>query len=470
MLALTLLGPYLPILGFAGIVGIDVADGLESARLDNLAIPAVAIYLLVRSLVDGELHVPIPTIWYAVFLGWIALMTLAWWSNLPTVYADSSTRGVGLLRSMDAYVRPMLVLLIAANVRINRYDFTMLIRLIVGVGVALGVIAAAQLHGATSGPVNRFLFDYYDNNPGNHFWAVLEGGRAAALMPQLSTLGMYAVLAFGLIAAQVMGGRTISSRLIFGIVVGGVFLAGVMSGSKVFVGGVVLLALGLVFTLKSFRPDGSQRIYVGLLAILIVWSFMFVAFEQQTERTLGMALPDQSQDLAGQSPGDESSEARPMFLERVYDRYIDRYYTAYFASRFETSTGKVFRTGAVDIASDYPITGLGLNVANRTTDSMALGIFIMGGAIGSFLYLGMLATVALRLFRIARGKFDSDLAAVARVLLILTFVFLLMSVAFHTFIQDRAGDAYWLMVGLLLGPLTALGVSGTTGGHGERLD
>ena len=38
-------------------------------------------------------------------------------------------------------------------------------------------------------------------------------------------------------------------------------------------------------------------------------------------------------------------------------------------------------------------------------------------------------------------------------LLLLTFAYFIIAIGFHTLIQDRAGDAYWILVGLLLGPL-----------------
>ena len=284
-------------------------------------------------------------------------------------------------------------------------------------------------------------------------------------MPQLSTLGMYAVLAFGLLAAQVMGGRSISSPLIFGILLGGAFLGGMMSGSKVFVGGIGLLTVGLVIAYRTYRRDALSNVLAGLFAIVIVWSVSFVVFPDAAQRLLGLAVP-QPPVTTEQEPGADADELADESGSSVYgsfyDRYLKRYYIAYLESRFETNSGKVFRTGAVDIASDYPVTGLGLNVANRTTDSMALGIFIMGGAIGSAFYLAMLAALAIGLWRLSRQGRDPDLAATARMLLILTAVFLLMSIAFHTFIQDRAGDAYWLLVGLLLGPIAVRSQSATS--------
>ena len=363
---------------------------------------------------------------------------------MPDDFSEVS-RGVGLLRSVDAYGRPAAVLLIAANVRITRRDFILLVRLTLGVGLLLGIIAAGQLLELVDGPVNRFLFDYYDNNPGNHFWdLIIYGGRVAAFMPQLSTLGMYVVLGFGLLAAQLMGGRAVKSAVIFGLLAGGIFLAGILSGSKVFVGGTVMLLVGVIFLFRSVRRDSVLKIMAGVIAIPLVFFASSEMFPRQTEGFVGVAIPrpPQSDDSSG-----------------IYDEYVHRFYVVYLASRFDKTDGKVFRTGAMSIASRFPITGLGMNVVHRTTDSLALGIFIMGGAIGSGLYLGALAAMGFGLLRIAKNAVDPESAGMAKVLLLLTFIFLVMSIGFHTFIQDRAGDAYWLLAGLMVGPMNSIAPS-----------
>ena len=518
LLALILLGPYLPILALARIVGVDIADGQTDARLDNLALPLFALYFLVRSLISNRLIFPIHLIWYAAFLGWLGLMTLFWWSNMPDDFSDHTARGVTLLRSIDAYGRPAALLLIAANVRITRRDFTLLVRLILGVGLLLGVIAAGQLLDLTDGPVNRFLFNNYDNNPGNHFWSVLNQGRVAALMPQLSTLGMYVVLGSGLLAAQLMGARAVKSAVIFGLLSGGIFLAGILSGSKVFVGGTGLLAFGVILLFRSVCRDSLLKIMAGVIAISLVFFASSVIFPDRTNGFVGLAIPrpvvpsviepvvssviepvDSIATVTGTGAGDSiatgtviepvdsiatatatgtvtvtgagdsiaigqgESEGHNFFDKltpnAVYDRFFHRFYIVYLASRFDTTDGKIFRTGATDIATEYPATGLGLNVVNRTTDSMALGIFIMGGAIGSFLYLGALAAMGIGLLRIAKHAADPESAGMAKMLLTLTVIFLVMSIGFHTFIQDRAGDAYWLLAGLMVGPLASIAPS-----------
>ena len=125
----------------------------------------------------------------------------------------------------------------------------------------------------------------------------------------------------------------------------------------------------------------------------------------------------------------------------------------YVAPRFEPGSGKVYRTGAVEIASEQPLTGMGLNVVGRTTDSLLIGVLAMSGVVGGVLYLASIGVVVWRLHAASRTSSDPYLAGLAGMMAILSIVFLLAAFGFHSFIQDRAGDAYWLLVGLLLGPL-----------------
>ena len=423
LLALVLLGPYLPLLDQFGSLGTSAGSKI---RLDNIAVPVVAVYFLIREIVSGRLIANPTLVFYAAFLACLMLTTAYYWPGLPGEYVGSETRGIGLLKGFDAYSRPLAVLIIGVYSRTSLYDLKILVRLILGVALLLGAIAMAQLYAPISLDVNQFLFNHYDNNPGRHFWTVLNQDRVAALMPQLSTLGMYMVLALGLLVAQMMGGRAIRSPWIFSAVVVGTFLGGVMSGSKVFVAGVVFLGIAALLRLGQVRRGSGPKIVVTLGVLAVGWIIALQLFTSSTDRVV----------------------ARLNF-----DGQVQAIQSEFIAPRFSAGDGKVFRTGAVDVARDYPVTGLGLFVIARTTDSLVLGIFIMSGMIGSAFYLAMLGTLTNRLIIMGRRGIHPEIASVARALLVLTVIFLIAAVAFHTFIQDRAGDAYWLLIGMMIGPL-----------------
>jgi hypothetical protein len=425
LLALILLGPYLPILDLVKLVGIDLASGHQQARLDNVAIPAVAAYLLWRGYRTNRFRLPIHTIFYAVFLLWLGAMTAVWWSNIPADYSGSISRGVSLLSSAEAYVRPLLVLLIAANVQVSRTDMSILIKLILAAAVSMSVIATLQLLPYTEDVINPFLARFYDNSAGSEaFWLVVENGRAAALMPQLSTLGMYLILAAALAAVFIFRIRSRRDSVVLGLLFGTILLGGMLSGSKIFPAGMGLLVVLSAIYVRAMPRISPSKILVAVLLFVVVWAVAALVFPDQSKSMRGRIFPDDG-------------------------NYINQY----FAGRFDPDTGKVFRNGAVDIAQDYPITGLGMSVVNRTTDSMLLGIVIMSGVVGFTLYSIAIGLVLWRLWQISVSDQDRELKALARTLTLLTIVFVVISVAFHTLIQDRAGDAYWLLVGLVIGPL-----------------
>jgi hypothetical protein len=424
LLALILLGPYVPLLEYLGPLG--SFESQPKIRLDNIAVPLAAAYFLFRELVAGRLIINLTLAFYGAFLAWLTFMTLIYWTGLPGEYFGSETRGIGLLRGFDAYSRPLAVLIIGVYSKTSAYDLRTIVRLTLGVALLLGVIAMAQIYAPLSATVNEFLFNYYDNNPGRHFWVVLQQERVAALMPQLSTLGMYMVLALGLLVAQLMGGRAIKSPVLFSVIVVSTIMGGVMSGSKVFIAGIAILGIATMLRLGLVRRGSGAKILMTIGVLVVMWVIALQLFPTQTGRVVGrMNLGQQ----------------------------VDAIQTQFIAPRFDPNTGKVFRSGAMDVARDYPVTGLGLFVVGRTTDSMVVGIFIMGGAIGSILYLAMLVVMSNRLIRVGRSRFDPEVAAIARALLVLTIIFSIAAIGFHTFIQDRAGDAYWLLVGMVIGPL-----------------
>ena len=427
LLAVTLLGPYLPLFRWLGLSEWTTRE----VRADHLLLPALAAYIGLRAVVSGRWRVPLPLALYAVFCAWLVVTTLFWMGRVPAAYGGNPG-AMTLVKGADAYLRPMLMLFIAANVRVSRHDLMVIVRLVFIVGIILALVAAAQLIPFTAEHMNPFLASRYDNaGSEEYFWAVMKGGRVAALMPQLSTLGMYMVLVLGLLGAQLLRARLVEPRFALSLAVGAAALVGgILSGSKVFFAGLALAAALGVFSWPwarrwrwTFRAAG-----LVLAAGMIMWVVVEAFYPTQAEMFLGRL---------------------PVSKEGYYGRYV--------APRFEPGSGKVYRTGAVDIALDYPLTGLGLNVVGRTTDSLLLGVLAMSGGVGGVLYLGAMCAVVARLYVVSRTNRDPDLASLARVMAIISVVFLVTAIGFHTLIQDRAGDAYWLIAGLLLGPLAAHG-------------
>jgi len=436
LLAVTLLGPYFPVFGWLGYSGFTTRE----IRADNILLPAVATYVLLRCLATGGIRIPVHVFLYGVFFAWLVLVTVLWYGNVPAEYGGIP--GADILQGGDAYIRPLLMLFIAANARASLHDLKVIIRLVFVVAVLLALVAAAQFTPITQDYLNPFLADHYDNSGSpQYFWAVLSQGRVAALMPQLSTLGMYAVLVLGILGAQLLGADLVRSKAMFAALVAAVLVTGILSGSKVFAGGLLLLvALAMLSWIRD-RRFNLGTVAAAVLAGIAVWIFVSILF------------PAQADMLTGRIPSNSEG-----------------FYKQYLAPRFEPESGKVYRTGAVDIASRYPLSGLGLNVVGRTTDSLLLGVVIMSGVVGAAFYLCVICAVGLQLYAASRLHTDPYTAGLSRMMLVLTVVFLVAAIGFHTFIQDRAGDAYWMLAGLLLGPLafTGHGARGSNGEAGPR--
>lgn len=422
LLAITLLGPYLPVLDWLGFPEFSERE----VRLDNLLLPAVAGLVLLRSLAIGRIRMPLHVVGFTVFYAWLMLVTVLWLGKVPSEYGGTPSLG-GLVQGGDAYIRPLLLLFIAANVRVTMHDFRVIIGLVLAVAVFLALVAIAQLTPGIRDYVNPFLAEYYDNSGSEQFfWSVLNQGRVSALMPQLSTLGMYMAVVVGILGAQFLGATVVRSRFLFAVLVGAALAGGILCGSKVFVGGLLLTVAMAAFLWFRSRHLNLATILSVAVAGLAVWIVVTAAFPEQGERFTGR-IPSSGEGFYGQ----------------------------YLAPRFEPGTGKVYRSGAIDIASEYPMSGLGLNVVGRTTDSLLLGVVIMSGMVGGVLYVGTICVIGAGLLGVSRSHSDRYVAGLARMMLILTIVFFVAALGFHTFIQDRAGDAYWIIVGILLGPLAA---------------
>ena len=152
LLAVTLLGPYLPLFRWLGLSEWTTRE----VRADHLLLPAMAAYMGLRAVVSGRWRVPLPLALYAAFFAWLVVTTLFWTGRVPATYG-ASPGAMTLVMGADAYLRPVLMLFIAANVRVSRHDLMVIVRVVFIVGIVLALIAAAQLivmstHVVSKGP------------------------------------------------------------------------------------------------------------------------------------------------------------------------------------------------------------------------------------------------------------------------------------------------------------------------------
>jgi len=417
LFVIILFGPYLP--------HFDPLPG--RVRLDHLLLPGLGILIFSRSVVKGEIHVSSYIMVYVALLLWFLSITVVI-TIYPSIKYVSPT--ISVIAALDSYLRPLIILFIVANMRVGKTELVAVVRLILLASLPLFIIGILQLVPATKSTINEILVTLYNNDRATggsgykHFYDVLGGGRAMSIFWQVSTFGMFAILCLGLLIAQFIGVRIIKSRAITYLIFLFTIIGGVISGSKVFTGGIIILAILTVISTRVRRHLIRPKNIILAIVTIILFSLL-----------LSYVFP----------------RAYYLFTARFEPTsLISRYGSGRFwASDIPGLAPKVVRTGAVDIFKNNPVAGLGLTVANRTTDSFLFGILIMGGAIGGFLFLLFMGIICRKLLSIARRHPDKTVASLSLVMLFLTIVFFVAALAFHSFIQDRVGDAYWLIVGLL---------------------
>jgi len=417
LFVIILFGPYLP--HFNPLPG--------RVRLDHLLLPGLGILIFLRSVVKEEIQVSSYFMVYVALLLWFLSITVVITIFPSTKYISPST---SVIAALDSYLRPLLILFIVANMRVGKTELVAVVRLVLLASLPLFIIGILQLVPATKSTVNELLVTLYDNGRATggsghkHFYNVLSGGRAMSIFWQVSTFGMFATLCLGLLIAQFIGARIIKSRTVTYLILLLTIIGGVISGSKVFTGGIIIMAISAVISTQVRRHLMRPRNIILAIVTIILFSLMLAQFFPRAYNLFTVRFEPTS--------------------------FISRYGAGRFwASDIPGLAPKVVRTGAVDIFKSYPVAGLGLTVANRTTDSFLFGILIMGGVIGGFIFILFMGIICSKMLSIARRHPDKTVASLSLAMLFLTIVFFAAAVGFHTFIQDRVGDTYWLLVGLL---------------------
>ncbi len=398
LLALTLVGPYLPL------PDVSWLAGRPGFRLDHVLLPIGAVFLLFHAWRNGHLWLPLPFWLYVAFYVWLVFQTALSWSDMPP------SNRAGIVAATDGYLRPLLWLVIGFNVRLPS---PLARRLIFCTVIAAAIVAVCQVTPGPATVANAVLEQFYDNTGGAHFRSIIKGGRVAAFMPQLSTLGMFAVLAIGCAAAAL---HTRRGWIWPALAIVAASVAGILSGSKVFYGGVAFLFPALWLLWPGTLRRRTLTIGAATAIGVVTWLLMGLVFPGAAGRT-----------------------------ESGFTSLAEGNVGAYLSTRYAPDTGKVFRSGIIKSIKADPITGSGFTDMGKTTDTFWLGLMSMGGAIGTALYSLFLLAVAVRLWCAPSAS-----RTFARTLLALLLIFALVGIGFHALIQDRAGDAFWLLVGLSL--------------------
>ena len=421
LIGVILLGPYLP----SGLI-----EG--RLRLDHYLLPILAIIIYFKKALDGRILFPVICRHYFIFMLWLVAITFVIIGN--PVEEFPATSPVAMIAGLDSFLRPFLILFIIYNIKTSQNDLMAIVKFLLIASIPLIIIGVLQKLPSTSLSINNFLLKFYTNHRvvGDQevfFRHMLDSGRVMSIFTQFSTFGMFCTLCLGLLGAHLLGARIIQSGKLLWIIFVLTITGGVISGSKVFTGCSTILFILFMFRLRLLKRFINIKNFIKVFVTLIILYSLISYF-----------FPDASFYF--------SHRFRPGSMVREY-------IGARFLPVITPSTvmlPKVVRTGAVDVVLNYPLTGLGFTAYNRTTDSGLLGILVIGGAIGGFLYLILFGSLFKKLYMVARRHPISNVSALSWAMLFLGIAFFTAQIGFPAFIQDRVGDAYWFIVGILISP------------------
>lgn len=413
--------PYLP---GSGLVGSRI-------RLDNILIPLLLVALLASQALGQRQPWPRAATWYTLFLAWLGTVTIGTAFDLTGIPAVWSTTSI--LAAADSYSRPLALLVIGTWASLDPRARVQVARTVLWAGAPAVVLGVLQLVDSFAPPLNSAIIRYYDNGRGSGeltLSSLLSVGRSTSVFGQVSTFGMFSLLFVTLAATTPLAERSRSDYYRRGVLLLIGLAGGVASGSKVFSGGLVLLLAFSMFTADVRRRLRPAAMALGGAVVIVLWSILPSVIPASTE-------------LFERRSSSES--------------LVDTFLGARFASDPDTGLeAKVVRTGAVGLASEHPITGIGYFGAAQTTDSMVLGLIVISGGVGLCLFIMAIFQVGRSLVRRCQYSDASTDRLHATALFLLLLVFTVASLGFHTFIQDRAGDVYWLLVGCAIGGVAPL--------------
>ena len=403
-----LFSPYLPHFGpFEGRI-----------RFDNIALPLFTGLVVLERAMQGVVRITREVKLYVIFLGWLVITSLA--AELLNYSWYSKPSITNLLAHLDAYVRPLMVLFIASHVSASRNTLTRLIRFILISAIPLCGLGILQLLPDTRAIAGAFVETFYY---GDRTVVFTHFSRVKSVFGQYGTFGMYALLCVGLGFSQFLGLRLFKRWFVLLVILTVAFMGGVASASKVFVGGMAIFLLLVGMSKANWSRIIQPKNLGVLLSMLVTTGVMLIWY-----------VPELTADIF----------FRFLQIDRVYETYVQAR-----LNLDHPEQGKFVRSGIINSIKYSPIIVFGVLAVSGTTDSFWLGLTVMGGAVGVSIYLYFIFDLLRRLGKCGNHAIGAE-RQVARILMYLTVAFAAAAFGFHTFIQDRSGDLYWLLIGLVL--------------------
>jgi putative inorganic carbon (HCO3(-)) transporter len=190
------------------------------------------------------------------------------------------------------------------------------------------------------------------------------------------------------------------------------------------------LALGMcMVALATWRPARAPAI-AGLIAMAALFSSPVIVTQVDA--------------LWTQAFGSSVLPAEPDV--NVTTRYTDATFSYSWNERFNVKWPAFFASAMRD-----PIFGVGPSAATEAADGYYMRIFVEAGIVGLLAFLGLLAAIALALWRSVRGAAATALTRPVAIAMLLSTIFVAaVSVLIDTWIASRVMELYWPLLGATL--------------------
>jgi len=340
---------------------------------------------------------------------------------------DSVGSVLSMIAAMDAYMRPLYIMMIMSSMSISRKDLYEIFRYLLMVSVPVLLVGVMQFMPFIADSINDMLLNYYTGRSEYLFLSLLSVGRSTSVFAQASTYGLFVVLIFSIFLSQTLSKQSNQKHYNVLVIFLVILIAGLVSVSKVFVAGsfVVLLYHSVI----NFKLDLVLKyaIYIVGISFLAFLSNYFISMLY--------------------------SESVSNYHHTVVMSHIDPniIWETYFQSRFGNDGDiepKVVRTGALETIINNIIFGGGVTVSFMATDSMIIGLLLNGGVVGTTIFFLFLYLIYNRIQVSAKSEVvDFHSIWISHALKGMFFVCLLGMIAAYTFTQDRVGDVFWVLVG-----------------------
>ncbi len=457
-LTLVLCGPYISM------------DGLP-LRLDHFLFPSAGVLILIWLLwKQKSFCVSKPLVFFSVFVGFVFISTALVFKN-PEFYF----KRISLLADLENHLRIALILWIcAAFSRIYEISVPSLLKALFWVCVLLAFFAVLQVWQKPDAiqpfyqAVKKFSVDWYSgrHSRGINLVECCVGYRAVSTFYHPGNLALFCVLV-GSIYLLVKDRLGLHPLIYWG----GLFviwLGAAQTLSKGFLGGIFFLGMYLLlhrrwvhfvrFTILILMVFGASFRLSDNVTILFMKYFKNTTMIGIYNLALGPRFGCIENPPLLQNQSISITEPQTFTKPQVLSAFTSA--SAHTLEVPKKIWGEGYLSDSMKVIKTHPWFGVGYVSNVSAGDSMVVHLLVRGGILGSALFTFFLVMMAMQVWKKRNLKDPQDICIRESWILCASFFFI-SGIAFPTFIQDRTGDLFWWIGGLLV-------VTGNVG-NGEKV-